>query len=158
VIHVIDAVLVPSDVVLPVHLNIWETLGARGFNSLRDALLATRLNNLFDTRDTTFKYTLFAPTDAAFAAFDTAGLTLQEITDTLAFHVLSGEVYSANITNDMVHLDINDKYKRFNIYAGPVYTINGLVNIVLSGVDIVATNGTPFSPLIFLLLLLLMSL
>jgi len=124
--------------------NLYDQLGVSGFTGLQGALVQQGLASMFNTTNTTVKYTIFAPTNAALGAVNLSALSSADLTATLAFHVLPGEVASAGITNDLVVVDSNGKAKRFNIYgsgSSAKYTINGVVNIVLSGVNIAADNG-----------------
>jgi uncharacterized surface protein with fasciclin (FAS1) repeats len=88
VIHVIDQVMLPPS------QNIVETAIAAGsFTKLAGALVATGLDKTL-TGDGPF--TVFAPTDDAFAAFETknpgvlASLSTAQLTDILLYHVVSG--------------------------------------------------------------------
>jgi uncharacterized surface protein with fasciclin (FAS1) repeats len=97
VIHVIDAVLLPTEDD-PNSGTIADVATASGnFNTLLGALAATGLDTTL--ADASGKFTVFAPTDDAFAKIDTSGLTNDELKDVLLYHVISGaEVNAAAAT------------------------------------------------------------
>jgi len=88
IIHAIDTVLIPT-VDDPASGNIAEVATANGsFTTLLGALAATGLDTVLADADG--KFTVFAPTDAAFAALgDISGLSNEELTDILLYHVIS---------------------------------------------------------------------
>ncbi|MDE4908782.1 fasciclin domain-containing protein [Methanogenium marinum] len=96
VIHVIDAVMLPKD-------NIVETAVADGrFTTLVAALQAAGLDTTLS--DETMDFTVFAPTDDAFAALPegTVEALLEDpsgqLTDILLYHVADGRYMAADIT------------------------------------------------------------
>ena len=123
VIHVIDAVLTPPvDKGTPT-MNIVDTAVAAGnFGTLVTALQAAGLDATL--ADETQSFTVFAPTDAAFAMIDPDTLDLlladtDALSDVLLQHVVSGEVSSVT-----------------------AYTLNGLSATTASGAEIpVAINS-----------------
>merc|ERR1712176_1411945 len=103
VIHVIDAVLLPSELLLPPVLDIVETaISAGNFTVLVEALQTA---GLVDALKGAGPFTVFAPTDAAFTALlDSLGVTKAELlarddlADILKYHMLSGSsVMSADL-------------------------------------------------------------
>jgi transforming growth factor-beta-induced protein len=123
VIHVIDAVLIPPAEKGTPTMNIVDTAVAAGdFDTLVTALQAAGLDATL--ADETQTYTVFAPTDAAFAMIDpdTLDLLLADtdvLSSVLLQHVVSGEVSSVT-----------------------AYTLNGLSATTVSGADIpVAINS-----------------
>ena len=123
VIHVIDAVLIPpADKGTPT-MNIVDTAVSAGdFGTLVTALQAAGLDATL--ADETQTFTVFAPTDAAFALIDPDTLDLlladtEALSDVLLQHVVSGEVSSVT-----------------------AYTLNGLSATTASGAEIpVAINS-----------------
>lgn len=123
VIHVIDAVLIPpADKGTPT-MNIVDTAVSAGdFGTLVTALQAAGLDATL--ADETQSFTVFAPTDAAFAMIDPDTLDLlladtEALSDVLLQHVVSGEVSSVT-----------------------AYTLNGLSAATASGAEIpVAINS-----------------
>lgn len=111
IIHVIDTVLLPpvaDDASGPG--NIVDVAKAQGFNTLLAALEAADLVSTLENPDQQF--TVFAPTDAAFAALGSSAIeSLLEdkagLTNVLLFHVLSGSVVDstavASLLGQSVH-------------------------------------------------------
>ena len=97
VIHVIDAVLIPT-VDDATSGTIADVATANGsFTTLVGALGATGLAATLADADG--KFTVFAPTDAAFAKIDISGLTNDQLKDILLYHVVVGaEVNAAAAT------------------------------------------------------------
>ena len=123
VIHVIDAVLMPPAEKGTPTMNIVDTAVAAGdFGTLVTALQAAGLDATL--ADETQSFTVFAPTDAAFAMIDPVTLDLlladtEALSDVLLQHVVSGEVSSVT-----------------------AYTLNGLSAATASGAEIpVAINS-----------------
>ena len=97
VIHVIDAVLIPTedDATSGTIADVATANGS--FNTLVGALGATGLAATL--ADANGKFTVFAPTDAAFAKIDTSGLSNDQLKDILLYHVIVGaEVNAAAAT------------------------------------------------------------
>lgn len=129
VIHSIDGVLMPPK-------NLVQTAIEAGYNVLAAGLVAAGLD---DDLQAAGPFTVFAPTDAA---FNTAGITVDNIGDTpglaeiLLYHVLSGNVTSGDLTTtDVTTLNSQD----ISIDAGAL-TVNGIS--ITSPFDVEATNGT----------------
>ncbi|MFT7109685.1 MAG: putative surface protein with fasciclin (FAS1) repeats [Psychrobacter glaciei] len=99
VIHAIDKVLVPptanalSDDTKTITelVTALSTASSPEFTELYDAVVAA---DLAATLDSAGPFTVFAPTDAAFNAIDTSGLTTAELKEILLQHVVSGNVDS----------------------------------------------------------------
>ena len=86
VIHVIDSVLLPTEDD-PASGTIADVATANGsFTTLLGALAETGLDATLADADG--KFTVFAPTDAAFAKIDTTGLTTDQLKDILLYHVI----------------------------------------------------------------------
>jgi transforming growth factor-beta-induced protein len=99
VIHVIDSVLIPQD-------NIVETaISENDFNTLVEAVSAADLDTTLS--DESNLYTVFAPTDEAFAELDSEYLSdlinndTANLSDILLYHVLPEIVLSADLSNNM---------------------------------------------------------
>ncbi|WP_442961701.1 fasciclin domain-containing protein [Pseudoalteromonas sp. SMS1] len=95
IIHVLDAVVV-GDVTVPESLGLIPQVAqnAGSFNTLISLLGATGLDQTLS--EPTSKFTVFAPTDAAFAALgqetlDALAADTQMLTDILLYHVVSGQ-------------------------------------------------------------------
>ncbi len=96
IIHVIDAVIV-GDVDVPTPpMSLVDVAVANGsFTTLVSALQATGLDTVLADLDT--DYTVFAPTDAAFALLPegtVASLTTEQLSSILLYHVVPGKVMS----------------------------------------------------------------
>ena len=122
-------------------VNLMAALEAAGsFNTLVEALTAAGLT---DALEGAGPFTIFAPTDAAFAELPAGALDqllenpAGQLTQILLFHVLPGKVMSSEITNGMSATTQQGKTVTFEV-AGGVVKINGAV---VSTPDIEATNG-----------------
>ncbi|WP_310733714.1 fasciclin domain-containing protein [Colwellia sp. BRX8-7] len=151
IIHVIDAVLLPpSDIVQPTS-NIVETAVANGnFTTLVAALQATELDVVL--ADASANFTVFAPTDAAFALIGEATInTLLDNTEVLSSillqHVIpeiavdSVTAYSLNgamvetASTALIPLNINTNtdmltFGGANIIIKDIYTTNGIIHVI----------------------------
>lgn len=107
VIHVIDDVLIPEDIVLPeppepdaseLLATITEVLAEDGrFTALLNALEATELS---ETITADGDYTLFAPTDEAFESIGELGLTEAQLRAILLFHVVGDSLTRDQLATD----------------------------------------------------------
>ena len=150
IIHVIDAVLMPpTDKGMPT-TNIVETAVAAGtFNTLVAALQATNLDTVL--ADESKMYTVFAPTDEAFAILGEETInTLLANTDVLSSillqHIVMGEVDSvtAFTLNGMeaetasgakLPVSINSEtdslmFGGAKIVTKDIYTTNGIIHVI----------------------------
>ncbi|MFY8351293.1 fasciclin domain-containing protein [Pseudoalteromonas sp. SSM20] len=150
IIHVIDAVLMPpKDKDMPT-TNIVETaVGAGTFNTLVAALQATNLDTVL--ADESKSYTVFAPTDDAFALLGEETInTLLENTDVLSSillqHVVMGEVdsvtaYTLNgvdvetASGAKFPVSINSEtdslmFGGAKIITKDIYTTNGIIHVI----------------------------
>ena len=139
VVHVIDKVLMPpADPVLSDIPTIAQSTG------VHDSLVAALTKaSLVATLQGDGPFTVFAPTDAAFAA---AGINLDDFTteaqiatlaDILLFHVVSGQVNAADVTDGLVAAAVNGDNLTFTVSNGTV-TVNG-ATVTLA--DVTASNG-----------------
>lgn len=128
VIHTIDGVLIPE-------FDLVTSALFYGYNTLAAAVIEAQL---VDALKAMGPFTVFAPTDAAFAS---AGITadnvdmVEGLSDILLYHVLSGNVGSADLTSGEFEM-LSGKYSTIDA-AGLM--IDG-ANIV-SPIDVSATNG-----------------
>ena len=145
VIHVIDAVLLPpSDEAMMEKMDIVDTAVADGrFTTLVAAVQAA---GLVDTLKSEGPFTVFAPTDDAFAALPAGtveGLLadIPALTDILLYHVVPGKVMAA----DVVGLDGQSAEtalvgKSISIKVdGDKVILNDNVNVIIT--DIETSNG-----------------
>jgi transforming growth factor-beta-induced protein len=129
VIHVIDKVLLPPNLPQAAKFagSFGTLLGAVEKAGLVDALSAPDAN-----------LTVFAPTDAAFAAISStvAGLSTSQLTDVLKYHVVAGKVLSTSLTAGSVPTLLSGKNLTVSLTGG--VKIND-ANVVVA--DVVTTNG-----------------
>lgn len=150
IIYVIDAVLMPPAVVGEPTANIVETAVAAGnFTSLVATLQATGLDTVLD--DETQEFTVFAPTDAAFAmlgqdTIDTLLANTDVLSNILLQHVVSGTVDSVTAfslngaspetaSGATIPLTINTEtdtlvFGGANVTTRDIYTTNGVIHVI----------------------------
>lgn len=134
VIHIIDAVLVPEvDIVDVAVLNDFPTL----VELVRTAGLEATLRS--DNGGAGF--TVFAPTEAAFAALP-AVPTGQALVDVLTYHVVSGTVGSGDLTDGQVVTTVQGESFTVNISGSSVtLTDQGGNTVDVVATDVPASNG-----------------
>ena len=120
--------------------NLVEIAQANGFNSLAAAL--TRAN-LVDALQTSTNYTVFAPTDQAFANLLAAigqtsvdDVPVSVLEKILLYHVVPGNVFSADISDGVVE---TLEGSEVTLSTANGITVNGVT--VVSPFDVEATNG-----------------
>lgn len=136
VIHIIDNVLLPLDVVghAAANSNFTELVGALGAAS----------GNLTTVLSGDGPFTVFAPLNSAFdeIADVTATLTADQLAKVLTYHVVSGNVVSGDLTTNMVVPTVNGESFTVTISGSNVTLTDangGVSNVVLT--DVQATNG-----------------
>ncbi|WP_100657237.1 fasciclin domain-containing protein [Alteromonas flava] len=147
IIHVIDTVVV-GDVEVPAPpQNIVDIATAAGsFNTLVAALQATGLDAVLSGENTEF--TVFAPTDAAFALLgdDTITALLNDpdtLSDILLYHVVSGAAVLEDAavgiaqSNDNLVTMANERQAALSLSGSTLYVNQSAV----SSTDILASNG-----------------
>ncbi|MGB0237131.1 MAG: fasciclin domain-containing protein, partial [Poseidonia sp.] len=136
VIHVIDTVLMPTDT----PNDIPRTAQCTGVhNSLVSAVVQAEL---LETLQGTGPFTVFAPTDQAFAdaGIDLAALDTPEgkatLSDILLYHVLDSAVPAANVSDCMTATAVNGHPLAFSV--GASVTVNGAT---VTATDVPTSNG-----------------
>jgi len=140
VIHVIDRVLIPKDIVQVAD-------GAGSFTSL---LAAAKAAGLVDTLKGDGPYTVFAPTDDAFAALPegtVASLLLPENRDKLAailtYHVVPGRLMAADVVKVDSAKTVQGERLAVTLLKDDNHKLKGVqideANVVTA--DIIAMNG-----------------
>jgi transforming growth factor-beta-induced protein len=135
IIHVIDSVLLP-----PPQKDIVETAVAAGeFKTLAAALGAA---GLVDTLKGPGPFTVFAPTDAAFAKLPegTVDALLKDIpslTNILVYHVAAGDLSASNLIEQKMVVTLQGKSVEVRSENGMIYLNNSLV----IGKPVQASNG-----------------
>ena len=128
---------------LTVPANITATAQAAGLTSLANALIQV---NLLDTVNILPDITVFAPTNAAFAAINStiAGLCNDQLAAILEYHVINGTVgYSTLLTNGETIPTLDDganvtitlgnnsvKVNNANVVIPDVLVANGVVHVI----------------------------
>jgi transforming growth factor-beta-induced protein len=144
IIHVIDAVIV-GDVAIPAPaMSLLDVAAGNGsFTTLVTALQATNLDTVLADLDT--DYTVFAPSDAAFAKLPAGtleSLTTAQLTDILLYHVLPGKVLAdgaitlAQSSSNMADVANGDKIALS--FSNSTLFVNGAK---VSTADVMADNG-----------------
>jgi transforming growth factor-beta-induced protein len=140
VIHVIDTVLLPP--AEPQVMDIVDTAVADGrFTTLVAAVQAA---GLVDTLKSEGPFTVFAPTDDAFAKLPAGTLdellkpeNKQKLTDILLYHVMSGKVMAADVSDGLIADSALGTSLFFKLDMGKAYVNEAQIVIT----DIQATNG-----------------
>jgi transforming growth factor-beta-induced protein len=136
VIHVIDTVLLPLN-------DIVDTAVADGrFKTLAAALTAA---GLVDTLKGDGLFTVFAPTDDAFAKLPARTIdnllkpeNKQQLTDILLYHVVSGNVLAADVVNLTSVPTVLGKDIKITVKDGKVL-LNDTIQVIIT--DIETSNG-----------------
>ncbi|WP_372794017.1 fasciclin domain-containing protein [Pontiella sp.] len=138
IIHVIDAVLLP-----PTLPNIPETAAAAGiFTNLLAALQAAGLDTVLTNKG---PFTVFAPTDEAFAALGLTGddlLAVTNLADILLYHVVDGRLKAddaaaaeklTTLLGEDVKVSVNDDTIFINdarVILADVAAENGIIHVI----------------------------
>ena len=135
VIHVIDKVLLPTDIVDIAIQN-------SNFSILVEAVAKA---GLVDALKAEGPYTVFAPTNAAFESLfaqlgvnGIADLTAEQLSPILLYHVVSGNVRAADVTSGMVST-LNTDAKIDIMVSEMGVKLNGTSNVIAT--DVQGTNG-----------------
>lgn len=134
VIHVIDTVLLPD-----AYGNVVENAQKRFFlSALVDAVVTADLAGVLSSPDAEF--TVFAPTNDAFAAIEdvVAGLSIEELTEVLLYHVVDARALSGDLQDGQTITTLGGQDLTVGIADG-VVTING--SAVVTSADNDGTNG-----------------
>ena len=137
VIHIVDEVLMPLDIVGHASVN-------SNFTSLVGALAAAD-GDLVTVLQGDGPFTVFAPLNSAFAAIQSTvdGLTTEQLAKVLTYHVASGNVRSDVLTDGMEVSTVNAPEKFTVNISGGVVTLTdtggGVSTVLLT--DVQATNG-----------------
>ena len=126
----------------PEENNIVETAVENDdFNTLVDAVVAAGLDSTLS--DESELFTVFAPTDAAFAALDPDYLTnlvendTANLTTILTYHVVTGKVLSTDLSDGMSVATIEGTNITITIDNSTVYINDAMV----SSADVICSNG-----------------
>ena len=137
VIHVIDKVLMPPADLVDIAAVAMST-------GMHDSLVAALVKaDLVSTVQGDGPFTVFAPTDQAFtnAGIDLDSFTTDEeiaaLTNILLYHVYSGAVNAADVTDGLVVQMVNGDYAQFTVTEGTVM----IEDATVTAADVMASNG-----------------
>ncbi|XP_037789433.1 transforming growth factor-beta-induced protein ig-h3-like [Penaeus monodon] len=121
--------------------NLAEVLSGRGFRTLVDLVVKA---GLADTVSNSGPFTVFAPTDEAFAALEPQLVNYllenpEVLKNVLLYHVLPGQVFSSSLENDLVASSAQGRTLRVNLFSNPTGAVVNGVNVIEA--DIPASNG-----------------
>lgn len=135
IIHVIDAVILPETKTIP---QVAESAGSFG-----TLLAAVKAAGLAETLMGEGPFTVFAPTDEAFAALGSTVTDLlkpenrQKLTDILTYHVVPGRVYASDVVELSKAKTVNGENVKIKVKDGAVMINKATV----VQTDIEAANG-----------------
>lgn len=136
VIHVIDSVI------LPVSNDIVATASEAG--SFGTLLAAAKAAGLVETLQSEGPFTVFAPTDEAFAKLPKGTVedllkpeNKAKLASILTYHVLPGRVYADQVGTTKAAPTVNGQMVNFSVYGG-VAKINGAT---ITATDLETSNG-----------------
>jgi len=135
VIHAIDQVILPD-----AYGTVVDAASKRyNFETLVSAVVDAGLAGALS--DTEASYTVFAPTDDAFAAVESVvnSLSVQQLATVLSYHVLPVEVASGDLAAEQAPASLTDESVYVTAADGNV-TVNGSASVVEA--DIMTNNGT----------------
>jgi uncharacterized surface protein with fasciclin (FAS1) repeats len=138
VVHVIDAVLVPA--AEPTNTILDIVVNSNDHNTLEAAVLAAGLQGALSGPG---PLTLFAPTDAAFAALPAGVIDALladptgALTEVLLYHVVGGPALSTDLSDGLMVMTLQGQNVTVTINANGVFINNAQVIVA----DIIADNG-----------------
>ena len=142
VIHVVDAVILPPTEEAASNTIVDIAVADGRFTTLVAAVTAA---DLVETLSGEGPFTVFAPTDDAFAALPEGTLdslllpeNKQQLTDILLYHVVSGKVMAADVVTLPSATTVLGKDVTITVKDGKVF-LNDTVEVIIT--DIEASNG-----------------
>lgn len=140
VVHLIDAVILPSLYKNALGTIVEVPLFRKSYSILTKALVKA---NLVNTLLGPGPFTVFAPDNDAFAAAGITsvdGLTADDLTPILLYHVVGAKVMSDDLPADGIVTTLNSNgFDKFFLSLGTSVYINGLT--MITAVDIEKSNG-----------------
>ena len=135
VIHIIDAVITPLDVVGHAAAN-------KNFTQLVGALSAAS-GSLVDVLQTEGPFTVFAPVNSAFEEISEVveTLSMDDLSNILLYHVAEGNVRSTDLSDGMTVNAVNGDSFTINLDSGASITDANGGNSIIALTDVQATNG-----------------
>jgi transforming growth factor-beta-induced protein len=139
VIHLVDEVIIGDLMLPPAQMSITEVAqGADSLSTLVSLLQQTGLDATLDDLDTDF--TVFAPSNDAFAALGELNLTNEQLINVLEYHVVGGAVVDSTAALDLA----GEKVTMANGDMASISYVDPDLHINLSKVttpNVMATNG-----------------
>jgi transforming growth factor-beta-induced protein len=142
VIHIIDTVLMPPTEPAPLKNIVEIAAGDERFSTL---VAAVTKAGLVETLSSPGPFTVFAPTNDAFAALlDELGITAEELlaspdlASILTYHVVAAKVTAADVVKLDKATTVNGKDITIEVRDGNVI-LNGSIKVIIT--DIMASNG-----------------
>jgi transforming growth factor-beta-induced protein len=133
VIHVISEVLVPE-------LDIVDVAVVNGFSTLVELVRAAGLEATLRSDNGGAGFTVFAPTEAAFAALSTVP-SGQALIDVLTYHVVPATVPSTALSNGQVVSTVEGSTFTVNLGGGVTLTDAAGNTVSVVATDVPASNG-----------------
>jgi uncharacterized surface protein with fasciclin (FAS1) repeats len=135
-----DLIFIGQRLVVPTPDIVTRATAAGNFNTL---LAAVRAAGLVDTLNGPGPFTVFAPTDAAFAKLPAGTLNSllanpDQLRQILLYHVVSGRVLAADVVGLTSATSVQGSPIAISVSGGQV-TLNG--NSLVTATDITASNG-----------------
>ena len=144
VIHVIDGVIVPGTAPTQNIVEIASSMPGT-FSTLATAVQTA---GLVDTLSSAGPFTVFAPTNAAFARLPAGTLNSlldnsDQLTGILTYHVVAGRLLAGGLSNGQVITTVNGESLTVRIRGGTVQILNNDDSVVATVVqaDVLAANG-----------------
>lgn len=137
VVHVVDAVLLPE---FPTNTVVDIIVNSENHNTLEAAVVAA---GLVETLSGNGPFTVFAPTDAAFAALPAGTIDALladptgQLTEILFYHVVSGTALSTDLSDQQEIVTLNGLSVVVTINGSGVFINDAQVTVA----DIIADNG-----------------
>lgn len=145
VVHVIDRTLLPpSQTVVDIAVALSNASPAE-FTTLVALLTDPAQSGVLDAITGDGPYTIFAPTDAAFEEISavTSGLTDDQISEVLKYHVLGAQVYSTDLVDGLAPTTFNNQTITINVGSSVTISDQDSSNTDATVIDanINGTNG-----------------
>merc|ERR1711959_256892 len=147
VVHIIDAVLIPPKMQAEIaSQNIVELAAATA--DLSTLVAAVKAGDLVDTLSGTGPFTVFAPTNEAFAKLPKATLDFllkpenkAKLVDILTYHVAAGSVHAADLKNGEKIKTVEGKQVEARIFGSGKNSYVFINNARVTTADVDASNG-----------------
>merc|ERR1711871_894132 len=148
VVHIIDSVLIPPAMQAEIEAsqNIVELASATP--DLSTLVTAVKAGGLVDTLSGTGPFTVFAPTNEAFAKLPKATLDFllkpenkAKLVDILTYHVASGSVHAADLKNGEKIKTVEGKQVEARIFGSGKNSYVFINNARVTTADVDASNG-----------------